>query len=96
MAEEISNGRGVPLAAGDAFAALIERAVEVAVKKALNVSEITNRRLMTIEESATYLALSVREIFNMTAAGELPPVKRGRRTMIDIQDLDRWIVRNKG
>jgi len=79
----------------DAFSELIERAVEAGMRKALNMSEATNRRLMTVDESSTYLALSVREIYNMMASGELPSVKHGRRTMLDIQDLDNWIVANK-
>lgn len=84
------------MSSGDAFAAVIERAVEAGLRRALNLSEITNKRLMSVEESATYLGLGKREIFVMIAAAELPAVKRGRRTMIDIQDLDNWIVRNKG
>jgi excisionase family DNA binding protein len=81
--------------AGDAFAEVIERAVEAAIRKALNLSEATNRRLMTIEETAVYLSLSKREVYNMIATHELPAVTHGRRKMLDIIDLNRWIERNK-
>ena len=81
--------------AADAFAEVIERAVEAAVRKALNVSETTNRRLLSIEESAMYLSLSKREVYNMIANRQIAIVTRGRRRMIDIHDLDRWIAKNK-
>jgi len=81
--------------AGDAFAEVIERAVEAAIRKALNLSEATNRRLMTIEETALYLSLSKREVYNMIATHELPAVTHGRRKMVDLVDLNQWIERNK-
>jgi excisionase family DNA binding protein len=80
----------------DAFQQVIEQAVEVAVRKALNISTATNRRLLAIEEGAVYLSLSKREVYNMIANGDLPAVTHGRRKMLDIQDLDQWIARNKG
>jgi excisionase family DNA binding protein len=80
----------------DAFQHIIEQAVESGVRKALNLSEATNRRLLTITEGATYLALSKREIYNMIATGDLPAVTHGRRKMLDIHDLEEWIRRNKG
>lgn len=81
--------------AGDAFEAVIQRAVEAGVRKALNISEATNRRLFSIEEAAVYLSLSKREVYNMIAARELPEVTHGRRKMLDIRDLDEWIEHSK-
>lgn len=80
----------------DALQCVIEQAVEAGVRKALNLSELTNRRLLSIEESSTYLALSKREVYNMIGAGDLPAVSHGRRKMLDIRDLDEWIARKKG
>jgi excisionase family DNA binding protein len=82
--------------ATDAFQKIIEQAVEAGVRKALNVSEATNRRLFSITEGAVYLGLSKREIYNMIAAGDISAVSHGRRKMLDIRDLDEWIARNKG
>jgi excisionase family DNA binding protein len=79
----------------DVFESLIERAVEAGVRKALNVNEATNRRLFSIEEATVYLALSRREIYNMIASDELPAVKHGRRTLLDIQNLNEWIEQAK-
>jgi excisionase family DNA binding protein len=79
----------------DAFQHLIEQAVEAGVRKALNLSEVTNRRLLSITEGATYLALSKREVYNIIAAGEIPSVNHGRRKMLDIRDLNEWIAQKK-
>jgi excisionase family DNA binding protein len=61
----------------------------------LNISEASNRRLLSIEETAVYLSLSKREVYNMIGTNELPAVTHGRRKMLDILDLNRWIERNK-
>lgn len=79
----------------DAFASIIEQAVELAVRKALNLSEATNRRLLTVEEAAHYLSLSERQIHNLISSGDLRAVRSGRRVMLDIKDLDQWIESNK-
>jgi excisionase family DNA binding protein len=79
----------------DAFSRVIEQAVESAVRKALNVSEATNRRLLSADDAAAYLALSKREIYNMISNRQLVAIAHGRRKMVDIQDLDRWIEEHK-
>ena len=79
----------------DVFSRLIEQAVESGVKKALNVSETTNRRLLSVEQAAVYISLSEREVYNMVSIGDLDAVKHGRRKMIDIRDLDAWIESRK-
>jgi excisionase family DNA binding protein len=78
----------------DAFAEIIKSAVADGVRQALNIHDATNRRLLSVEQSAEYLNLSKREIWDMIAQHELPVVARGRRKMVDIQDLDGWIQRN--
>ena len=83
------------MSATDAFQQVIEQAVDAGVRKALNVSELTNRRLFSIEEAAVYLSLSKREVYNMIATRELPAVTHGSRKMLDIRDLDAWIDHNK-
>jgi excisionase family DNA binding protein len=79
----------------DAIQEFIERTLETGVRKALNISDATNRRLLSIEEAAVYLSLSKREVYNMIATGELPAVTHGRRKMLDIRDLEVWIERSK-
>lgn len=79
----------------DQFAELLKTIIGESVREALNIQPATNRRLLTIEQAAEYLALSERQIWTMISASELPVVSGGRRKMIDIQDLDQWIRRNK-
>jgi excisionase family DNA binding protein len=78
-----------------AFGQVIEEAVLEALKKALNVSDVTGRRLVTAKQAALYLCLSEREIYNMISSRELCGVRHGRRLMLDIRDLERWIETNK-
>lgn len=81
--------------AADAFSQVIEQAVAAGVRKALGTNDGTNKRLLSIEQAATYLCLSERELYNMIANKELVAVKHGRRTMLDVRDLDQWIESNK-
>ena len=79
----------------DSFAQIIEQAVLEALKKALNVSDVSCRRLVTAKQAAQYLCLSEREVYNMVSNRELSGVRHGRRLMLDIRDLERWIEANK-
>ena len=82
--------------AADAFSQAIEQAVEAGIRKALDgVNEGRNKRLLSVEQAATYLSLSKRELYNMIANNELSAVKHGRRKMVDLRDLDAWIDSNK-
>jgi excisionase family DNA binding protein len=79
----------------DPYFQVLEAACESAIKKAMNITDISPRRLLTARESAEYLALSEREIYNMISTGELQRVRHGRRLMLDIRDLDGWITARK-
>jgi excisionase family DNA binding protein len=91
-----SHGGGRAVSATDAIQSVIEQAVEAAVRRALNIHEVTNRRMLSVQEAAVYLSLSKREVYNMIANKELPvlPYKTRKKT-IDIRDLDQWIEANK-
>ena len=52
-------------------------------------------RLLTVEEAATYLGRTKGSVQHLVADGGLPVVRSDRRVFLDIQDLDRWIERNK-
>jgi excisionase family DNA binding protein len=85
----------------DAFNGLIEALAERVAERLSrngNVRAANPRptRLVTLREAAAYLSLSLSTIKNMLVSSELRVVSRGGRRMIDIQDLDLWIERNKG
>jgi excisionase family DNA binding protein len=80
---------------GEALQQVIAEVVREAVRTESNANPTTTRRLPTIEQSSEYLALSKRSIHELLANCQLPGVKYGRKTMIDIRDLDQWIERNK-
>jgi excisionase family DNA binding protein len=79
----------------DPLSRMIEAACEVAIRRAMNISEISPRRLLTVEEAAVYLTLSEREIYSMISNNELAGVRHGKRRMLDIRDLDAWIASHK-
>jgi excisionase family DNA binding protein len=51
------------------------------------------RRLLDIQEVATYTGLSVHTLYTMVSQRRIPFVKMGRLTKFDLQELDRWIIR---
>lgn len=93
--QDVAPRRASQMNSTEAFGQVIEQAVFKALKKALNVSDVTGRRLVTAKQAALYLCLSEREIYNMISRRELCGVRHGRRLMLDIRDLERWIETNK-
>lgn len=104
MIGTITNGRPSPEESQrtmgntitDVLQSVIEQAVEAGVRRALNVNDATNRRLLSIAEASAYLGLSKREIYNVIGMDDLKSVNHGRRKLVDIRDLDEWISRKKG
>lgn len=53
------------------------------------------KRLYNLQEGAVYLGRTVGAVREMLWAGKIPYVKDGKRILIDIQDMNEWIDRNK-
>jgi excisionase family DNA binding protein len=53
------------------------------------------KRLYTIPEAAEYLGRLPWAVRSMIWAGKLPAVKDGKRILVDVYDLDRWVEANK-
>jgi excisionase family DNA binding protein len=53
------------------------------------------KRLYSIKEAAVYLGRSVWAVREMIWAGKIPYVKDGKRILLDIFDMDRWIEQSK-
>lgn len=51
-------------------------------------------RLMTIEEAAKHLGVTVGWIYKRTAGGEIPCRKIGRFVKFSRRELDDWVARN--
>jgi len=54
-----------------------------------------NRRLLTLQEAAMALSVSVPSVRRLIATCHLPCVRFNRRLLIDIKDLDQFIARSK-
>ena len=58
-------------------------------------AERPRKRLYAIPEAADYLGRTPWAIREMIWRGKLPAVRDGRRILLDVEDLDRWIEMNK-
>lgn len=56
---------------------------------------VTAKRLISIKEAGIYLSRSPWTIAEMVRCGKLPYVRDGKRKLLDIRDLDKWIDGNK-
>lgn len=53
---------------------------------------ITDRRLLTVPEARRYLGgISHEYIYVLMRRGDITPTRLGRRTMLDLHELDRFI-----
>jgi len=58
-------------------------------------AERPRKRLYSVVEAGEYLGRTPWAIREMIWKGKLPAVRDGRRILLDIDDLDRWIEANK-
>jgi len=49
------------------------------------------RRLVTVEDVATYTGLSISTVYTMVSQRRIPYVKVGRLTKFDVCAIDQWI-----
>ncbi len=67
------------------------------LQNALEVKmEGLNKRLLSVEETANYLAISARTLYNGIAPKSkkpfpVKPKRLGKRVLFDVRDLDRYI-----
>lgn len=52
-------------------------------------------RLLTVRAAAEYMSTTVWTVRNLIWRGELSHLKPGKAILIDRNDLDAWIARNK-
>lgn len=81
------------LAKDKVIAAPIRRLVSI--EKASTYVAVSGARLYSLHDAAAYLGISywtVRELINRHA---IPAVRIGRRVMVDVADLNRFIEANK-
>ena len=54
-----------------------------------------NERLMTLEEVAVYLRLSVHTIYKMAQQGRIPAYKVGKLWRFKKEEIDKWIQKQQ-
>ena len=60
-----------------------------------NPSQKLNKRLYSIPEAGQYLGRTVWSVREMIYAGKIAYIRDGRRMLLDINDMDRWIEENR-
>jgi excisionase family DNA binding protein len=59
------------------------------------MGEPLGKRLYSVKEAGRYLGRSPWAIRHLIWEGHLPQVRQGRRVMVDVVDMDRFIERHK-
>jgi len=67
----------------------------MATRRISNPPGAIQKRLYALPEAALYLGRSIWAVREMVWAGKLPIVRDGRRILLDIQDMDKWIDMQK-
>jgi excisionase family DNA binding protein len=83
------------LSAAEQLAQSVKALVAEAIAAAAPPKGPAGKRLLSQREAAGYLGVSVRKVQEMGAAGQLPKVALGGRTLYDIRDLDAIIDQAK-
>jgi excisionase family DNA binding protein len=62
-----------------------------------NVKQAIQKRLLTLKEAATYLAIGTWKLRQMVAHQEIKSVQHhhGSRLLFDLKELDKWIEAHK-
>ena len=60
-----------------------------------NSTPVVGHRLMTVQDAARYLAVSVSTLYGWVYQRRIPFVKVGRALRFDLGDLDRFIESNR-
>jgi excisionase family DNA binding protein len=61
----------------------------------LNPKSQIAKRLYSLPEAGVYLGRTTWAIREMVWAGKIPFIKDGRRVLLDIQDMNKWIDQSK-
>jgi excisionase family DNA binding protein len=60
-----------------------------------NPPQVVKKRLYSIPEAGQYLGRTVWSIREMIYAGKIAYIRDGRRMLLDINDMDRWIEESR-
>jgi len=65
------------------------------LQRAQGISYPLHKRLFNLQEASVYLGRPVFSVRGLIWKGTLPFVREGRRQYLDIEDMNRYIERNK-
>ncbi len=65
------------------------------INKTILHKDKPTKRLYNVKEASLYMGRTVCALREMIWAGKLPVVRDGRKILLDIYDLDKWIEQSK-
>jgi len=65
------------------------------MNKSISHKDRPTKRLYDLKEASLYMGRTVCALREMIWSGKLPVVRDGRRVLLDIYDLDKWIEQSK-
>ena len=65
------------------------------MNKNISHKDRPTKRLYDLKEASLYLGRSICALREMIWSGKLPVVRDGRRVLLDIYDIDKWIEQSK-
>lgn len=89
-----SNGAWFAVDLDAAIDRLAERVVARLRGELVSETGPIRPRLLTVKQAAVYLGRSKHAVQHMVAQGRIPVVRDGRRVLLDVRELDRWIEAN--
>lgn len=78
----------------DLIVKTIASAVRAELKRDVGTSGAVTPRLLAVEQAAVYLGRTKASMQHLIAQKRIPVVREGRRVLLDIRELDRWIEAN--
>jgi excisionase family DNA binding protein len=79
----------------DPLSELIKVAVREVLAETIKTTDLRSQRLLSPEQTAEYINCSRARVYELLKEGEIPVVKSGRSTLIDKDDLEKWITAHK-
>lgn len=79
----------------DPLSEMIKVAVREVLAETIKTTDLRSQRLLSPEQTAEYINISRARVYELLKDGEIPVVKAGRSTLIDKDDLEKWIVAHK-
>lgn len=75
---------------------MLREEIQGAVKKCFSEQhEMSKPQLMNVEQVSEYLSVSVASIYSKVHRRDIPYIKRGKRLMFGVEDINDWLTKGR-